>query len=464
MDSNEPIPTARFSPRSSTQAGGRRRERIAVVGAGISGLGCAWLLGRHHEVTLFEAAGRLGGHTNTAVVNDAGRELPIDTGFIVYNEKNYPLLTELFDWLRVPTRESDMSFGVSIGEGALEYAGDNLGTLFAQRGNLLRPSHWRMLFEILRFNRETRDRLADGSLEGLSLGDYLDQGNYTVRFRYHYLLPMGGAIWSCPVETMERFPAQAFARFFENHGLLSVNDRPTWRTVVGGGREYIRRLLADFQGEVRPASPVQSLRRRADTVVLKTVDGAEQVFDRVVLACHADQALAMMEDATDQEAEILGAFTYQPNIACLHTDASLMPRRKRAWSSWNYLAEDALDGGGDVSVSYWMNRLQSLDSERDYFVSLNPLRAPAPGTLVYKTSYQHPVFDKPAMAAQLKLHEIQGPHILFCGAWTGYGFHEDGFRSAVHVAERLGVAPPWDGNAPTSSNREDDLPQLEQAS
>ena len=433
-------------------------ERIAVIGAGISGLGSAWLLGKHHDVTLFEASERLGGHTNTVTVDDSARELPVDTGFIVYNEKNYPLLTALFSWLRVPTRASDMSFGVSIANGALEYAGDNLNTLFAQRSNLARPSHWRMLLEILRFNRETLAALAADDFGDQTLGEYLDAGSFSARFRYHYLLPMGGAIWSCPVDAMLAFPAKSFARFFENHGLLSVSDRPQWRTVVGGGREYINRLLTDFPGQVRTGSRVTGIRREAATVTVTCADGRSDTYDRVVLACHAPQVLAMLEDATARERELLGAFRTQPNEAFLHSDTSLMPRRGLAWSSWNYLAEDALDGSGNVSVSYWMNRLQSFKAERDYIVSLNPLREPDPGKVAYRTTYQHPVFDLPAIAAQQQLDEIQGPHLFFAGAWTGYGFHEDGFCSAVRVAGRFGVRPPWESPVAV-----DAVPLLDQA-
>ena len=419
------------------------RERVAVIGAGISGLGSAWLLSRGHDVTLYESAERLGGHTNTVTVRERGGEVSVDTGFIVYNEKNYPLLTALFNWLKVPTQASDMSFGVSIAEGALEYAGDNLNTLFAQRRNLLRPRHWRMLLEILRFNRETLATLASDGFGEQTLGEYLDAGRFSARFRYHYLLPMGGAIWSCPVDTMLKFPARSFAKFFENHGLLSVNNRPQWRTVVGGSHEYIKRLLADFPGEVRIATPVVAVRREADAVTVTSADGRSDTFDRVVLACHAPQALAMMQDANERERELLGAFQTQPNEAFLHSDTSLMPQRRLAWSSWNYLADDAMDGSGDVSVSYWMNRLQSIESDRHYIVSLNPLREPDPDKVMYRATYQHPVFDSSAVAAQQRLDDIQGPHLYFAGAWTGYGFHEDGFRSAVRVAEHFGLRPPW---------------------
>lgn len=420
-----------------------RKERVAVIGTGISGLASAWLLQRRYAVTLFEGATRVGGHTHTVDVQEQGRSIPVDTGFIVYNERNYPLLTRMFAWLRVRTQPSDMSFGVSLDHGALEYAGDNLRTLFAQPRNLLRPSHWQMLAEILRFNRETRARLLAGGLHELSLGEYLQRGKYSGAFRDHYLLPMGGAIWSCPTQTMLAFPASSFAQFFENHGLLSVDNRPRWRTVSGGGREYVHRLLEDFNGELFTGLPIAQVRRHPRGVDVIDRSGHVQTFDRVVLATHANQSLRLLGDRSFEEREILGAFEYQPNVAYLHSDATQMPRRRAAWSSWNYLA--AKHATPRIAVTYWMNRLQSLPTNTDYFVTLNPLVIPR--QVHHRIEFAHPVFTAEAMAAQKKITAMQGPQVFFAGAWQGFGFHEDGMRSAVDVAALLGVAPPWENAA-----------------
>lgn len=414
-----------------------------MIGAGISGLASAWLLQQRYAVTVFEAAVTVGGHTHTVDVQEPARSVPVDTGFIVYNERNYPLLTRLFAWLGVKTQPGDMSFAVSLDHGAIEYAGDNLHTLFAQPRNLLRPSHWRMLTEILRFNRETRALLLAGSLQDCTLGDYLLQGKYSSAFINRYLLPMGGAIWSCPTRAMLAFPAGSFARFFENHGLLSVNDRPRWRTVTGGGREYVRRLLDDLDAEIFTGLPIAQVRRHAHGVEVVDRTGHVQVFDRVVLATHADQSLRLLGDRSDTERELLGAFEYQPNVAWLHSDPSLMPRRRMAWSSWNYLASG--DAASSIAVTYWMNRLQSLPASSNYFVTLNPPFAP--DSVQRRIEYAHPVFTADAMAAQQRLTEIQGPRIFFAGAWQGFGFHEDGLRSAVDVAQLLGVSPPWESTA-----------------
>lgn len=410
-----------------------------MIGAGISGLASAWLLQHRYAVTLFEAAATAGGHTNTVDVQERGRGIPVDTGFIVYNERNYPLLTRLFAWLGVPTQPSDMSFGVSLQQGAIEYAGDNLRALFAQPRNLLRPSHWRMLVEILRFNRETRALLHAGGLQAISLGEYLQRGGYSNAFTDRYLLPMGGAIWSCPTQAMPAFPAESFARFLENHGLLSINNRPRWRTVTGGGREYVLRLLDDFNGEVFTGLPVAQVRRHQHGVDVIDRSGHVQVFDRVVLATHADQSLRLLGDRSSKERDVLDAFEYQPNVAWLHSDASQMPRARAVWSSWNYIA--AKHASPRIAVTYWMNRLQSLLTSTNYFVTLNPLTMPR--NVHRRIEFAHPVFTAGAMAAQKKIAAMQGPQVYFAGAWQGFGFHEDGMRSAVDVAARLDVLPPW---------------------
>ena len=415
--------------------------KIAVVGTGIAGLSAAWLLRRHAEVTVYEQAGYAGGHTHTYRVPGGP---PVDTGFIVFNERNYPHLTALFRHLGVVSRASDMSFSASIDAGRIEYAGDNLNTLFAQRWNLFDRSHWRMLLDITRFNRDAKRALRNGLAPELSLGEFILRGGYGDELSRRYLLPMAAAIWSCPVGAMLQFPAASFLKFFENHGLLDLMDRPRWRTVSGGSREYVKMLLSDLGGRVRLDTPVTAVRR---------VDGAARVwdgsgdaadYDQVVMAVHPDQILALLSDATPRERRLLGAFHYQDNRVLLHTDAALMPRRRSVWASWNYLSDQSVDQHSRVSVTYWMNRLQGLDADRDYFVSLNPLREPAPDSVLYESTYAHPVFTREAIAAQRQLGDIQGLNRLwFCGAWTGYGFHEDGLRSAVDVVQHMGHPIPW---------------------
>jgi predicted NAD/FAD-binding protein len=418
-----------------------------VVGSGIAGLGAAWLLGRQHQVTLFERDLRLGGHSNTVEVDDQGRRVAVDTGFIVYNELNYPNLTGLFATLGVPTQASDMSFAASVD--GVEYAGDSLATLFAQRRRLLDPTHWRMLFDIVRFNREARAALATGSLGRQTLSEFLDAGGYGAALRERYLLPMGGAIWSCPTRTMLEFPAESFLRFLDNHHLLAVEGRPQWRTVSGGAREYLRRLLDQAKHgphplDVHRGSPVTRVGRVPGGVELTVGAERSSRFDHVVLAGHAPDMLALLTDATGTERELLGAFRYQRNRAVLHRDASLMPELRRAWSSWNYAVAPAGDAGARIAVTYWMNRLQRLPTATDWFVSLNPHREPAAETVAFACEYEHPVFSSAAIDAQRKLGRIQGrDRLWFAGAWTGYGFHEDGLRSAVEVAAAFGIEPPW---------------------
>ncbi len=415
------------------------RPRLAVSGAGIAGLASAWLLRHRFAVTLFEAEPRAGGHADTQTVRLSGREIAVDTGFIVYNTLNYPHLTALFDRLAIASRQSDMSFAVSIDDGDFEYGGGDLVQLFAQRRNAIRPRFWSMMRDLLRFYREAPALLDSAGDE--PLGDWLDRAGYGAAFVQDHLLPMGAAIWSAPLSAMRDFPLRAFVRFFHNHGLLRLTDRPRWRTVAGGSRRYVARLLADLP-DLRLGVSVRALHREETGVTVRTDRGVER-FDRSVLACHADQALALLAPATPRERALLGAFRTQENVAVLHTDATLMPRRRAAWSAWNYLATS---GGADreVSVTYWMNRLQGLDTPAPLFVSLNPPRPPADGRVLLTRRYRHPLFDRASLRAQALLEEIQGvDRVFFAGAWTGYGFHEDGIASAVAVATRLGVTPPW---------------------
>lgn len=435
-------------------------QRIAVIGSGIAGLASAWLLAQHHprrpQVTLIERNDYIGGHTHTIPVDEDGRSVPVDTGFIVYNEPNYPLLTRLFQRLGVATRSSDMSFAASIadandntgagtgGEPRIEYAGDNLNTVFAQRRNLFNPGYLRMLVDLLRFNRQSRARLAGGGFDGLSLGAYLERLGTGSAFREHYLLPMAAAIWSCPTRTMLDFPAESMARFFANHGLLSVIQRPLWRSVVGGSSAYIAPLLAGIGADRIVNDGACRVTRTDQGVEVGLQSGGSRRFDAVVLACHADEALALLAAPTADEQRLLGRFRYQPNETWLHTDTRLMPRLRRVWSSWNYLSRIGADGQRAVSVTYWMNRLQGLKTRQDYLVSLNPLTPPAPEQVIARMTYHHPVFDQPAMDAQRELHRLQGQDGLwYCGSYFGYGFHEDALRSAVDLAGRLGADTGW---------------------
>lgn len=422
-------------------------KRIAVVGSGIAGLSCAWLLSRAHRVTLFEADARPGGHTHTVDVEVEGKAFPVDTGFLVFNDRTYPNLCGLFNHLGVASVASDMSFSVRIDEARLEWAGSNLATVFAQKRNLVNPEFWSMLKDILRFNREATAAVRNARPVHGSMGAFLDAGGYGRAFREWYLLPMSAAIWSCPTQRMLEYPASTFLNFCHNHGLLQVSDRPQWRTVSGGGREYVRRLLADL-ADVRLATPVLSVTRPASGgVAVATATGVEG-FDEVVLASHSDQSLTMLADADEAERGVLSAVRYQPNEAWLHTDASLLPRSRGAWAAWNYLAGSPRADGQPVAVSYLLNKLQPLPCRVPVVVTLNPVRKPRAEAVLQRISYAHPVFDQPAIAAQERLARLQGQRrVWFCGAWTGYGFHEDGLRSALRVANALGVTAPWQAQA-----------------
>ena len=402
----------------------------------------AWLLSKAHQVTLFEANHYVGGHTNTVDVQGPGDDsIPIDTGFIVYNERNYPHLTGMLRHLDVESRDSDMSFSFSSAQTGLEWAGDSLNTVFAQRHNLFRPAFWRMTADIVRFNRLSKRYLQETPDDELTLGDYLEYTETGPALRDHYLLPMAAAIWSCPQHDMLAFPAQRFLKFFNNHGLIDLFNRPVWRTVANGARQYVRRMLPGISGGHETDMPIKRIVRTEKGVRLYGQHGELGEFDQVVVAAHADQALEMLDRPHFWEHTLLSSFGYQPNDAWLHTDSTLMPRMPRVWSSWNYLANA---GDAPPAVSYWMNRLQGLPGSRDYFVTLNPEREPAPDTVLRRFSYDHPVFNTAAMRAQRMLHQIQGrDRIWFCGSYFGYGFHEDALRSAVEVGRALGITEPW---------------------
>lgn len=414
--------------------------RIAVIGSGISGLSAALRLQPQHEVVLYESDPRPGGHAHTVDITLDGIRAPVDTGFLVYNERTYPLLIALFQELGVREAPTDMSFAASIGPHRLEWCGSNIRSLFAQPSNLLRPGFWRMLRDILRFNREATalalDEQASARLDE-PLERYLERERYSAEFRDGYLLPMAAAIWSCSTATMTRFPLGSFVRFFHNHGLLQVEGRPRWMTVEGGSREYVSRIVSRLR-DVRLSEPVTSVVRRTGAgAVVHSASSIEQ-FDQVVFACHSDQALALLADPGEDERAVLSAVRYQSNRALLHTDTALMPARRRAWAAWNYLS-DGQPGAPSVSVTYWLNRLQPLPFQTPVFVSLNPLTEPDPATLIREIQYAHPIFDSAAGRAQRRLKRLQGRrNTWFAGAWTGYGFHEDGLRSGLEVAEAIG--------------------------
>ncbi len=419
------------------------RQRVAVVGSGVAGMASAWLLAERHAVTLFEAERQLGGHTHTVEIELEGQRHPVDTGFLVFNRRTYPHLCALFAHLGVEAVESEMSFAVSLGERDVEWSGTNLATLFAQKRNLLQPQFLGMVRDLLRFNREATALARAGRVPALSLGEYLLAGGYGAAFRDWYLLPMAAAIWSCPTGAMLQYPLETFLRFCHNHGLLQIFDRPRWLTVAGGGRRYVEKMAGQIP-DVRRATPVRAVDRQADGVGI-TTDGGHERFDQVVFAGHSDQTLALLgAGASAAEQAVLGAIRYQPNIAYLHTDAGLLPRRRAVWSAWNYLGGAGDGADRPVAVSYLINRLQPLPFTQPVVVTLNPHQPPAEETVLGRYEYAHPVFDQAAIDAQARLPELQGQQrSWFAGAWTGYGFHEDGLRSALAVAAALGVTAPW---------------------
>ncbi len=415
--------------------------KIAIVGTGISGLGAAYLLHPRHEITVYEKAPRIGGHTRTMSARYGDADIPVDTGFIVFNERNYPHLTAMFRHLGVKVHKSEMTFAATINGGWLEWGAKNLNAIFGQRRNMLRPRFYRLVRDVMRFNSHAeatvarRPRITLGELiRHLELGDW---------FKHYYILPMGGAIWSCPPREMLSFPALAFVRFFANHGLLSVSGQPQWYTVTNGAQSYIDLLTAPFAGRIRTGCGAARVTREDGKVRVSDARGNTETYDEVVLACHGNEARALLGDANAKEAELLGAFRYQKNHAVLHKDVSFMPKRQACWASWVYHA-DGSAAEPAISVSYWMNSLQGIDRRYPLFVTLNPTRRIAPEHVFDEHDFEHPVFDEAAIAAQSQLRALQGfRNTWFCGAHLGHGFHEDGLRSAVEVARGLGAAIPW---------------------
>lgn len=424
-------------------------QKIAVIGSGISGITSAWFLSQSHDVTLFEKNDYIGGHTHTVEIQDSQNEtLPVDTGFIVYNEPNYPLLTAMFQHLKIKTLNTEMSFSVSIDKGKIEYSGNNLNTLFAQRRNLFSITHWNMISDIIRFNRRAKQDLASRSknLVQMTLGQYLEKHKMSPAMRDHYLLPMAAAIWSCPTQTMLKFPVLSFLQFFENHGLLNLENRPQWQTVEQGSIEYLKAILKQASFKHLTHTKVVQVIPQPDRHQTKvtTESGNTFEFDRVVLASHADESYQMIATEYQNDFTLLQAFKYQKNTAYLHSDAHLMPCRKSTWAAWNYLREMTHEENR-VAVTYWMNALQSLKTETPVFVTLNPITLPAPDKTFKVFEYDHPVFDQSAISAQKHLIDLQGKHgLYFAGAYTGYGFHEDGLRSAVEIAKQFGISLPWE--------------------
>ncbi len=425
-----------------TSSNAARRKNIAVIGSGIAGMSAAWLLSQRHDVTMYERNARLGGHSNTVDVQTSLGPTPVDTGFIVFNDATYPNLIALFDHLGVATKRSDMSFGVSLNGGQIEYSSVDTAAFLCGGRNLMSPRFWSMTWDLLRFYRHAPIELPRTRDDMVSLGEYLRQRGYGDAFQNDHLLPQAAAIWSATLAEIHHYPACAFVRFFENHGLLKLGGRPKWRTVEGGSRAYVDKLTAPYAERARLNAGAAGVERDGAGVWVRDASGAADRYDDVVIATHANEALAMLADASEEERALLGAFRYTKNRAVLHTDRALMPRREALWASWNYVGDNP--EGGCV-VSYWMNNLQRLDCAEQIFLTLNPRVMPRAETILYHTEYEHPLFDAAAIRAQERLWSLQGArNTWFCGAHFGAGFHEDGLQAGLAVAEQLGgVRRPW---------------------
>ncbi len=435
-------------------------NKVAIIGSGISGLSCAWLLNQSQDVTLYEKDDRLGGHSNTVTFDLNQQTIDVDTGFIVFNPLNYPNLVSFLEKLNVASCDTDMSFAMSMNNGELEYSGTGLNGLFAQKQNLIRPKFWSMLFDLFRFYKEAPNFRNIPSIDEISLGELLQKNHCGDPFIYNHLLPMAAAIWSTPVDKMLDYPASCFIRFCMNHGLLQVKDRPQWKTIIGGSKSYVDKIRAELTGKIRLNTHIKSISRANGKVMVSDIHGQVEEYNHVVFACHSDQALKLLSDATSIENDLLSCFPYQKNQAILHLDTALMPKRSKVWSSWNYLASSNLSSNNlpsnnkgteqkettqQVSVSYWMNKLQPLKTEVPVIVSLNPIKGPDPNSDIRSFFYEHPTFNQSSFKAQKQLWQLQGKQkTWFCGAYFGYGFHEDGLQSGLAVAEALGgIQMPW---------------------
>ncbi|MDG1972188.1 MAG: FAD-dependent oxidoreductase [Paracoccaceae bacterium] len=423
--------------------------KIAIIGSGIAGLGAAYALSQKYDITLYERDSRFGGHANTEVINVEGEEIAVDTGFIVYNEVNYPNLTALFAHLGTPTKPSDMSFGFSMKGGQFEYACDNLNKIFAQRLNILKPSFWGAFRDVMRFIKIAPQQLANDEIGDISLGDWLKREGFGELFRDGFILPMGGAIWSTPTDKMTAFPARNLLTFFDNHDLYTgLAAAIQWRTVDGGSHAYVDQIIEHLGPNAQTNRAVTSVIRLGGKVEINFADGERDVVDQVIFACHAPDACAMLNAQDPEEAEVLGAFHTTQNTAILHRDPSLMPKRKKVWSSWSMITDDIHNSkrlaDEPVSLTYWMNRLQTLPTNHDIFVTLNAQRRPDPALTIAEYSYAHPGYDSVTFAAQARLDNVQGRGgVWYAGAWTGWGFHEDGLKSGLRVAAALGARPDW---------------------
>lgn len=416
------------------------KMKIAIIGSGISGMSAAWLLAKQCDITLYEKDDRIGGHSNTVqlpVSPNNPRQIGIDTGFIVFNDRNYPNLVALLDHLDVASHATDMSFSVSRNQGEFEYAGSSLQSLFAQRKNLVSPDFWRMLRDIKKFYQKAPELLSEDIPDDMTLGDYLDQNHYSDIFKYDHLLPMGAAIWSTPMDQMLAYPLSAFLNFCHNHGLLQIRNRPTWRSIIGGSQSYIDKITASYKDNIRLNAAVTSVFHTDNGIIVEDRHGDQARYDHVVFASHPDQTLDMIQQPTQAERDCLSAFSYQPNIAILHTDTKLMPQRRQTWSSWNYLS-DTNPENTNICVTYWMNCLQKLETQTDYFVTLNPTEMPDQHKIIRSFLYHHPLFNADTLKAQHDIWQIQGKRGLwFCGAYLGHGFHEDGLQSGLTIAEKI---------------------------
>ncbi len=418
------------------------KKNIAIIGTGISGLACAHFLQRDFDLTLFEKDDRIGGHSHTVTVPENGKDLPLDTGFMVYNEVTYPHLTRLFKELSVETKPTEMSFSVQHIPDGMELNGGSLNLLFSQRKNLLRPRFWKALLQINRFNKETIAELADPKFGDMPLAEYVKARGYGSDFLRWYLSPMAAAVWSSPPERIESFPARTLMRFWHNHGFLGLDTQHPWRTVSGGSREYVKKLTAPFADRIVTGNAVVSV----DGTRITLADGTSHTFDKIIFASHGDQSLKLLSSPTALEQEILGKFHYQPNRAVVHSDPRFMPRTRRAWASWNYRIENS--GGREThSTHYWMNRLQGVSENENYFVSINPPDGLDPKKIIRELNYEHPIFDTAAIIAQSRISELHTAgkvtHRHYCGAWQRNGFHEDGIWSAHTLCQEILTRDPW---------------------